>query len=275
MSQITQVGFITNKQNRVIEYLPQNEQFSSPKEKRKIFFNLYNYYVDKDMRLTREEMQNGENIYEVFKNKIESFNEKACCTLATPLHLKCFDRNNIDSIEGCNKSSTLEKSLNLRKKFINLIDFYGNKEVLFDLDDMFLHLVYERAKKVNPKSEVLLFEKSIIINDPRKEVSSTMLIPSYMKLEKKSIMSDPTIKIQMDEACRTVNETDIKQVFLVYPKHPKFIKHITVDLHSKVKLRDEEYRVKMIPYSFSFCTKKQNIKTKTGETDVNSNYLWK
>ena len=262
MSQITQVGFISNRQNKVVEYLPQNEQFSSQKEKRKIFFNLYNYYVEKELRLTKSEMHNGENIYEVFKNKINSLNSRACCTLRNPLLMTCFDRKKIYSIRGYNKSSTLDKSLQLRQKFINLIDFHGNKEVLFDLDDMFLHLVYERAKKVNPHSEVLLFEKSIVIKDPRDNVSSTMLIPSYMKLERESIMSDPTIKIQMDEACRTVNETEIKQVFLVYPKHPKFMKHISVDLHSKVKLRDEEYRVKMIPYSFSFCTKKQNIKTK-------------
>jgi hypothetical protein len=261
MSKITQVGFITNNQNRAIEFLPQNEQFSSPKEKREIFFNLYNYYVEKERRLTREEMHNGANIYEVFKNKITALESGACCTL-TPLNVTSFDMTTNYSIRGYNRSSTLEKSLNLRKKFINLIDFHGNKEVLFDLDDMFLHLVYERAKKVNPNSEVLLFEKSIVIKDPREEVSSTMLIPSYMKLERESIMSDPTIKSQMDEACRTVNETEIKQVFLVYPKHPKFEKHISVDLHNKVKLRDEEYRVKMIPYSFSFCTKKQKIKTK-------------
>ncbi len=231
MSHTTQVGFITNKNNRVIEYLPQNEQFSTQKEKRKIFFNLYNYYVEKDMRLTKSEMHNGANIYEVFKNKIDSLN-------------------------------ALDKSLRLRQKFINLIDFHGRKELLFDLDDMFLHLVYERAKKVNPHSKVLLFKKSIVIKDPREDVSDTLLIPSYMKLERETIMSDPTIKIHMNEACITVNETEIKQVYLVYPKHPKFMKHISVDLHSKVKLRDEEYRVKMIPYSFSFCTKKQNINTK-------------
>ena len=222
------VGFTLNKEGRVLEHLPQNEQFSTPKEKRSIFFNLYNYYVEKEMRLTKEEMQNGENIHEVFQHKIESLKEKS-----------------------------------LRQKFIHLIGTGGRAKLLFDLDDMFLHLVYERAKKVNPKADVLLFENTIVIKDHRDDVSSTLLIPSYMKLERVNIMSDPTVKKQMDEACRTLNETEIKQVFLVYPKHPKFMKHITVDLHNKVNLRDEEYRVKMIPYSFSFCTKKQNIKTKT------------
>jgi len=215
------VGFTLNKKGKVLEHLPQNEQFSTPKEKRSIFFNLYNYYVEKEMRLTKDEMQNGENIYKVFQNKIESLKDKP-----------------------------------LREKFMHLIGSGDHAKLLFDLDDMFLHLVYERAKKVNPKADLLLFENSIVIKDHRDDVSSTLLIPSYMKLDRVNIMSDPRVKKQMDEACRTLNETEIKQVFLVYPKHPKFMKHISVDLNNKVKLRDEEYRVKMIPYSFSFCTKK-------------------
>ena len=259
---MSMVGFTRNKEGRVLEHLPQNEQFSTPKEKRSIFFNLYNYYVEKDMRLTKNEMQNGENIYEVFKNKIEMLKESACCTLGNPINFKSFDREKKYSIIGYNKSRMSDNFLKLRQKFINLIEFNGRAKLLFDIDDMFLHLVYERAKKVNPKSEVLLFEKSIVIKNVREDVSSILLIPSYMKLEKESIMTNPIVKNQMDEVCKTLNETEIKQVFLVYPKHPKFMKHISVDLHDKVKLRDEEYRVKMIPYSFSFCTKKQKIKTK-------------
>ena len=148
--------------------------------------------------------------------------------------------------------------MKLHKKFLQLL---SKKELLFDLDDMFLHLVYERAKKVNPKGNVLLLEKSILIVDPRENVSSSLLIPSYLKLEKESINSNSKIKEQMEEACKTLNETEeIKQIYLIYPKHPKFMKHINVNLHDKVKLREEEYRVKMIPYSFSFCTKSSRSK---------------
>ncbi len=271
---VNMVGFRVDNQNRVIEFLPKNEQFNSEKKRRAIFFNLYNYYVDKEIRLTKNEIKNGANIYEVFHNKIKSL---ACCTLGGPVLVNLnFHTKKINFHQGCNKQ---ERILKLRKRFENLIKFNNNSELFLDLDDMFLHLVYERAKKVNPKATVLLLEKSIIIVDSRADVSSTLLIPSYLKLEKESINSNLIIKEQMDEVCKTLNEAQkIKQVYLIYPKHPKFMRHINVDLHDKVRLREEEYRVKMIPYSFSFCTKdtrsKQN-NSKTGDRNVNSNSIRK
>ena len=66
------VGFRLDRKNKVVEYLPQNEQYSSVIKRRAIFFNLYNYYVEKEMRLTKNEIKNGANIYEVFQNKIKS-----------------------------------------------------------------------------------------------------------------------------------------------------------------------------------------------------------
>ena len=254
---IEMVGFKLNSQNKVVEFLPKNEQYDSTKKRRAIFFNLYNYYVDKEMRLSKTEIKNGSNIYEVFQNKIKSL---ACCTLnfscvthpyAVNSHFNAID---LKFTKGCNKK--IQKELKLQKKFLQLL---VNKELFFDLNDMFLHLVYERAKKVNPKATVHLLEKSILIIDHRAEVSSTLLIPSYMKLEHENINSNTTIKEQMEETCKSLNENEkVKQVYLIYPKHPKFSKHINVDLHDKVKLREEEYRVKMIPYSFSFCTDRQN-----------------
>ena len=246
----TLVGFSLNK-GKVVEYLPKNEQFSSKAEQRRIFFSLYNHYVESDMKLSKKEIANGENIYEVFKNKIKTL---TCCTRWSP--------SQIHVMRGYNTRNLLLKSLMLGQKFSQLIQEGSNKNLLFDLDDMFLHLVYERVKKVNPKSNIVLLEKSIVIIDPRENVSSTLLIPSYLKLERSTINSDPCIKEQMDEACKALNETEIKQVYLVYPKHPKFTKHINVDLHDKVRLSEEEYRVKMIPYSFSFCTRNRSKKQK-------------
>jgi hypothetical protein len=251
------VGFRLDNKKKVVEFLPKNEQLNSEKKRRAIFFNLYNYYVDKEMKLTKTEIKNGENIYEVFQNKIKSL---SCCTLGSPtLFTINFNTKNINFHQGCN--NTQEKTLKLRQKFENLIKFNNNSELFFDVNDMFLHLVYERAKKVNPKAKVLLLEKSIVIIDHRMDVASTLLIPSYLRLERESINSNSIIKEQMDEVCRALNgEEKIKQAYLIYPKHPKFMKHINVDLHDKVRLREEEYRVKMIPYSFSFCTKDKRPK---------------
>ena len=221
---MSRVGFI--KSGDIIkEYLPKNGQLTSKLEKRIIFFNLYNYYVEKEMRLTKVEMLQGENIYTVFKNKIDS----------------------------------LSKNSHLEKRFKSLIEL-NNGELLFDLDDMFLHLVYERAKLVNKNSKVELFEKSIIIKGNSEEASSTLLIPAYTQIDKNDIYDDNLILNHLKAVLKTLKETEIRQIYLVYPKHDNFQKHVSIKLLDKVPLSEDSYKVKMIPYSFSFCTreKRQN-----------------
>ena len=221
---MSRVGFIKNGEE-IREYLPKSEQLSENMEKRIIFFNLYNYYVEKEMRLSKKEMLQGENIYTVFKNKIDS----------------------------------LSNDSRLEQKFKSLVGF-KNGELLFDLDDMFLHLVYERVKLVNKKATVHLLEKTIVIKERREGGTSTLLIPSYIKVSKDDIYTHALIKEHMETVKKTLNETKIRQVYLVYPKHDKFKRHIAIKLENKVSLAEDEYRVKMIPYSFSFCTreKRQN-----------------
>jgi len=220
------VGFEKNG-NKIKESLPHNEQLSTKIEKRILFFNLYNYYVEKEMRISKKEMLNGENIYEVFKRKEETF-----------------EKNNIFKI-----------------RFRNLISF-NTGNLFFDLDDMFLHLVYERVKLVNKGSKIYLFDKTIIINPPDKNISPTLLIPSYRKVNISEITKEPIVNHHLKTVIKTLKETQIRQIYLVYPKHPKFKKHIELKLMDEIPLSENEYRVKVIPYSFSFCTKKQNIKTK-------------
>lgn len=216
---MSRVGFIKNG-DTIQEYLPKNGQLTSEVEKRIIFFNLYNYYVEKEMRLTKTEMLQGENIYMVFKNKINS----------------------------------LTKNSKLEKRFKNLIEF-NNGELLFDLDDMFLHLVYERAKLVNKNSKIQLFENTIIIKGNSEEASSTLLIPSYAQIDKNEIYNDNLIINHLEIVLKTLKETQIRQIYLVYPKHNEFKKHIQLKLMDKISLSEDEYRVKVIPYSFSFCTR--------------------
>lgn len=217
---MSRVGFIKNGEE-IQEYLPKNGQLTADVEKRVIFFNLYNYYVEQEMRLSRKEMLQGENIYTIFKNKIDS----------------------------------LPNDSKLEKKFKNLIDG-NNGELLFDLDDMFLQLVYKRAKLVNKNAKVHLFDKTIIIKENRVGGNSILLLPSYINLDKDHIYNNTVIEKHIKMVKKILNETEIRQVFLVYPKDDKFKKHITIKLNNQVALAEDEYRVKIIPYSFSFCTRK-------------------
>ncbi len=120
---------------------------------------------------------------------------------------------------------------------------------------MFLHLVYERIKLVNKEAKVYLYDKTIIINHYNKEVSPTLVIPSYSKVSGELIYQDSIISHHLKTVLKTLNETQIRRIYLVYPKNLKFKKHITIKLMDKIELAEDEYRVKMIPYSFSFCTR--------------------
>ena len=214
---MSMVGFVKNRQ-KITEYLPKSEQLSTQVEKRILFFNLYNYYVEKEMRVTKKEMLSGENIYEVFKNKITS----------------------------------LQKGSRVEQRFSNLIEF-NSGELLFNLDDMFLHLVYERIKLVNKNSKVYLLDKNIVIHNNEEGVSPTLIIPSYEKVSGATLYEDEIIAHHLKTVLKTLKETQIRQIYLVYPKHDKFKKHIQLKLLDKIPLSEDEYRVKVIPYSFSFC----------------------
>lgn len=93
-------------------------------------------------------------------------------------------------------------------------------------------------------------------------------MPSYLKLNKDEMRSNTYIREQIDESCKTLKESDLRNIYLVYPKHPNFTKHIRLDLSHKIGLLNEECRVKMIPYSFSFCTKKQNKHKRNSNKEI-------
>jgi len=210
------VGYI-KEGDKVVEYLPYNEQYSK-KNRRLVFFKLYKYYVEKDMQLSSEDMNNGKNIYEVFQNKLKDKDISS--------NLKRFI---------CNSQDTM----------------------LFDIDDMFFHLVYERAKKANPNAQIKMVNNAIIIRDKKSNTTPTMLYVSYSNVDKKTFSSNSILQKQINDSAKMINETDIKQVYLVYPKHSDFTKHIKINLLEKVKYEFDEYRVKLVPYSFSFCTNKK------------------
>jgi len=218
---MTIVGFEQLSNGDIEEYLPKSEQLAGETERRQMFLHMYNAYVDREIQLSREEMLDGHTIYEVLKSKIEK----------SPMPI----------------AAKLKKSISLGGKY----------RFLCDLDDMFLHLVYERAKLSNRQNKVLLFDKTIIIQDHRKDVSATLLIPAYTRIDKKKLYKEEIISMHLKTVMSTLKETQIRQIYLVYPQHPEFKRNFSLKLLDELPLREDEYRVKVIPYSFSFCIQKQ------------------
>lgn len=201
---MARVGFIKDGDS-IVEYLPSSEQFKNKEERRVLFFNLYNYSVAKDMRIAKKDMLQGDNIYEILKDK---------------------------------------------KKFSSL-----SNEFLFDIENMFLNLVYERAKLVNKSSKIHILKDMILIEESDKQVSSTLIVTSFSKFLKESICDSSVILENFKKASNEFKDIEIKQLYLIYPKHKNFTKHIEIKFNSELLSTEDKYRVKVIPYSLSFCTR--------------------
>ena len=261
------VGFRTANDGSYLEFLPHNEQFNSDIEKRAIFFNLFNMYMDKTYQFSKKEIDQPSSLRQTFKQKIISLIDISCIQPFTP-QIKGDIRIDVASsllIHAYFTGKSISFPLAIKPflpvgKLISLIYTPRGLSLMLDLDDMFLHLVYERIKKVNHYADVLLFEKSIIIKDKREGVPNSMVIPSYKKIEKKHLYHDKFFIKQMSIVAETLNMKEIKHIYLVYPKHPYFEKYINIKLPYQTFLNENEYKVKVMPYSFSFCTKSKRKK---------------
>ncbi len=256
------VGFTKQKNGSYTESLPHNEQFTSIVQKRAIFFNMFNMYMEKDLAFNHHEINTHSTIEETFNYKIRSEIDISCIKPYLSHHEKNIKIDMVSTLliyaYFMDKKITfpLVKKPFLRiGKLINLIYSPQGLSLNLDLDDMFLHLVYERIKKVNRYADVLLFEKSIVIKDKREGVPTAMVVPNYRKIDKSMLYEDRDFIAEMNIVEETISSGEISHIYLVYPKHPNFKKHINIKLPYQTKLTEDEYQVKVMPYSFSFCTK--------------------
>ena len=66
------VGFMQDTKGRVIEYLPHSNQMKNLQQRRILFFNMYNFYVEKDLQFKKSEYLDSKDIMSVFTKKIDS-----------------------------------------------------------------------------------------------------------------------------------------------------------------------------------------------------------
>lgn len=270
------VGYMKTEEGTIKEFLPANEQLRSDHHKRVMFFELLNTYLKDEIYFSKREMKQGKNIFEILENKIRSMLDtiqhpsmqiNGCQTFQPDISATII----IEAYKNRQKLPIVHKTPGLEAaKLITMV--YGNcqDKLLFDMNDLFLHLVFERMKRVNKGSEMLLYENHILIKNRDPNISPTLVIPAYTDADKTLMYDTPAIQKHLKTAKRTIENTDIKRVFLVYPKNPRFTKHINITFSDSVEETQDEYRVKMIPYSFSFC-----IKTNKGNKHVNRNILRK
>ena len=253
------IGFMQDAKGKVIEYLPHSYQMKNLHQRRALFFHMYNFYMEKDLRFDKSEYLGSKDIMSVFTKKIDSLLK--VCTNAKKDQNFQLDVVSTKIIHAYQNKTPMivSKQPKLQvAKLIKLIHGQDACSLMMDLDDMFLNLVYERIKKVNRGSRVVLGVKEIIIYDPTPNTSPTVVIPFYKSIQQKDMREHEIVNENINLAMEHLRGEKIRQIFLVFPKSDGFSKHIDLKFHNNIKLEDDEYRVKMIPYSFSFCIRNQN-----------------
>jgi|GEM_PF-1711856 len=251
------------------EHLPSPNQAQTILDQRAVFFSLYNFYMPKSLRFTRHEIDTKKNIYQNFIHKItEAFPQSFIRPHQKP-------KNFIVDVVGTSIINSFTPYLHQSKirfltkniphtqprfyakephlplaKLISVIYKAGRRCLSLDLDGAFSNLVYERIKNVNKDKNVVFLEESIWIEQ---EHQSTFILPYFKEFDLKNLHQYEEIKIAQEK----IQQKKPTLIYLVYPKSETFKKHLELKLPLTNK-NEDEYKVKLIPYSFSFCLKTNN-----------------
>lgn len=265
---LTIIGFEFSNGNYK-EHLPSPNQAQTVLEQRSVFFSLYNFYMPKSLRFTHDEIDTKKNIYQNFIHKItQAFPQSFISPYQKPsnftvdvvgtsiinsftpyLHQGMIRFLSKNTPKNQPKFYAKEPKLSLAK-LINVIYKAGRRCLSLDLDGAFSNLVYERIKNVNKDKNVVFLEESIWIEQ---EHQSTFVLPYFKELDLKNLHHYEEIKIAEEK----IKQNKPTLIYLVYPKSETFKKHIELKL-PQINKNEDEYKVKLIPYSFSFCLKTTN-----------------
>jgi len=230
------------------EFLPSFDLFNSVEKRRLMFFKFYNMKVSCKEKFTQKELSfvKNEPIFSIFRKKIFSLLPKKFAS-SKIFKLDIMQTNLINNfIKKANKKISYikldEKSdIKLAVKIIK--NFEGDEFKLFlNGEDVFQRFVGKKIKdfKVDRKVEVLDDEITIYPENS----SATKVYPYWQFLDKDNLQG---ISSHVNRAINCIKSDECKQVYLVYPRHENFDRHISI----KVKELEmyENYSIKLIPYS--------------------------
>jgi hypothetical protein len=245
---IMEIGFEYNNKN-VEEFLPSIDNIVTLKQKRKLFFTLYNLSVKKSLKIDKINLNKdiftnflskinntlGLSIFNKTEKKIEKFLINDTIKINSFLsHIKSPYLKNIKFTNQKIASSDFELSIT---KLIDKI--YDNSSIYLkqNLQELFINYVMENMKLKN-KSNIYQENRAIYIKN---STSNTKVYPMWKHIDSKNI---DNILSDINSAIDEINSSNLTQLYLVYPKNEDFCKHIIVNANIGDK------RLKLIPYSF-------------------------
>jgi len=256
------IGFAKYK-NQTKEILPKTYQIRERLSQRKMFCTMINQYLCKEAQFPLKKMQafNHDLLY-IFEKKIESFfqiyklrpekSQKIVQIYAydSTLFNQYFKQSKNPKMRYFSKDICFKanykispKCLHPSSELIQLI-FNGKEvEMMLDLNEIFTKTVYRRIKQE--------IDKTVTLDAPYIHIDQhgirTRLYPRWKHIDPKNLKQrDRDIK----EGLEQLNDEEIDQCYLIYPKTDIFKRHIMVKGESSSHL-------KMIPYSFTFCNREK------------------
>lgn len=239
------MGFIEDE-----EFLPRDfDKFNSKQRLRQLFLNLSSIVFQSELKFSAYEQKTLSYypLKEAFRYKVKS--------LLPISFIKSYKKNRVFKI--CIKSTIIINLYNKNKwnkniffsnhnllsvaKYI-LYCFKDNKlQFLVDKHFLFHEFVFKKIKKLHYDKYVYDLGDAICIKT--NDFHSIKIYTSWKDIKVKK----PDIKNELENAIKSIKRGEYTKVFLVYPKNNEFTRHIPIFVD---ELKDKEYKIKAIPYSF-------------------------
>lgn len=240
------IGFDINE-----EFIPSFDKFNNEANKRLMFLKFFNQEVDYETRFSKEELMlcKTETLFEIFTKKIlknlqyDAYVKTAIKSIDIEASKKInrfLEKIGQKEIKQSIKNSLEESNMQVA---LNLIDILEecNYSLYLDGEKIFKNFVSNKLIRNNSTKELYINEDSIDIKIGN-GFSDTKLFTFWQLLDSKNLNIDEHIK----KAVECINNTEIKQVYLVYPKNENFDRHIQI---KSDEVSCEEYHIKLVPYS--------------------------
>lgn len=257
------IGFAKYKK-RTKEILPKTYKVNEITCQRKMFCTMINQYLSTSSKFNIKNRHSFENsLLDIFEDKIMSFFQfyrfkPEIPQKITQIYIQESLLFNQYFKQSQNKKMRfLSRDVHFNPEFKVLLGYshpvvdliqliFNGKEIemMLDLNEVFTRTVYNRIKKEKDKTVTLDSPYIHIIQAGVK----TRLHPRWKHINAANLVQrDKDINDGFDQ----LKNDEIDQCYLVYPKTDSFKRHIS--------LKDESSnRLKMIPYSFTFCNREKS-----------------
>lgn len=242
------IGFDKN-----IEFLPSFDKFQSTVNQRVMFLKFFNQEVSCDLKFSKEEFKacRKESLFNIFVNKIfthllyrsssnTTFKLDVEKSIKINKFLKKINLENDFKFKSFSFLNRNDTDIEIAVSLINIFEESGCS-LFLDGNKIFKNFVSNKIIRNNDSKKIDVNNDSIDIVSEENSFR-TKIFTFWEFINTKSLQIDKHIQ----KAVNCINNSDFKQIYLVYPKNENFDKHMRIRTD---EITCGEYEIKLIPYS--------------------------